>query len=306
MNWNEIKVTAHKKYLDDICAVMSMIDTGLMIEDYSDVSEGMNAVYGELLDESILNRDKNIISVSVYISEDKNYVEAKDYITMRLDELKIEGYCVDVITQNEEEWATAWKKYYKPSKISDSIVVVPSWEEYTPVGDEKIINLDPGMAFGTGTHETTRLCARLLEKYIKPGDEMLDVGTGSGILAVCGALLGASYIYAYDIDSMAVRVAQENADKNNIKNIHCGVSDLLKNVKKQKYGTITANIVADIIIRILPQIGEYLEDDGTFIASGIISQRLDEVREAAKCAGFEEVSALFDNDWCALAFEKRK
>ena len=166
--------------------------------------------------------------------------------------------------------------------------------------------MDPGMAFGTGTHETTRLVVSLLEKYTKKGCRVLDVGTGSGILAICASKLGAGECKAYDIDPVAVRVARENVKDNECNNITCDVSDLLYGVDLSggQYDLVCANIVADIIIRMAPDIGKYMKDDAILLASGIITERSEEVVEAVKANGLRIKEQLTDNGWCALVIEK--
>ena len=163
--------------------------------------------------------------------------------------------------------------------------------------------MDPGMAFGTGTHETTRLCATLLEKYITADSTMLDVGCGSGILAICASKLGAKECYAYDIDPVAVKVAQENVKDNECTNIECGVSDLLKGVKAGKYDVITANIVADIIIRLLPDIGAFMHKDTTLVISGIIDERCADVYKSIKENSFAITEEIHENGWCAISLK---
>ena len=209
MKWTQVKVSGNIKDMDDICAVMTMIDQGLMIEDYSDVTEGLNAMYGELLDENIINADKERVSVSVFISEEKNYAEAVTFLRDRFSLLGLD-VVTEVIGVDEDDWADAWKQYYKPVKCGKNIVIVPLWEKYDAKDTDVIIKMDPGMAFGTGTHETTRLCLALMEKHLKPDMTLMDMGTGSGILAIYGAKMGATKIDAYDIDPVAVRVAKEN------------------------------------------------------------------------------------------------
>jgi ribosomal protein L11 methyltransferase len=167
--------------------------------------------------------------------------------------------------------------------------------------------MDPGMAFGTGTHETTRLVIGLLEKYTKEGQRVLDVGCGSGILAICASKLGAKECRAYDIDEVAVRVARENIEINGCNNITCDQSDLLKQVELEggQYDLVCANIVADIIIRMLPDVGRYMKNDAILLASGIINERADDVMEAFEKFGFEIVEHAIDNGWCAFAIKKK-
>ena len=299
--WTKLTVTGKTADLDGICAVMSMLDNGLMIEDYSDFS--LNGMYGELVDDTILNADRDTVKVSLFVPEDKSFIEYKEYLETRIADLGIdasisfEGVC-------EDDWAESWKQYYKPIPLG-RVTVVPAWEKYEAKEGEILVRMDPGMAFGTGTHETTRLVIQLLESYTKPGCRMLDVGTGSGILAICASKLGARECRAYDIDPMAVRVANENIKDSGLENITCEVSDLLRQVDKSApYDLICANIVADIIIRMTPDVGAYMHENTVLLASGIISERSDDVVECFQKHGFRIVEKLEDNGWCGLAVMK--
>ncbi|MBQ8837262.1 MAG: 50S ribosomal protein L11 methyltransferase [Clostridia bacterium] len=304
MQWIQIKVTGKTEDLDNISAVMSMVENSLFIEDFSDVTT--DGMYGALLDESLLNADKTKAAVSVFIPETKSVAEAMAFIEGQLKTSGIK-YTIETVGCREEDWAESWKKYYHPIKVG-KIVVVPAWEEYTPAEGEITVTMDPGMAFGTGTHETTRLVISMLQKYVKEGDRMLDVGTGSGILSICGSRLGAASCAAYDIDPTAVKVARENIEASGVKNITCDVSDLLRGVDLTggKYNIVAANIVADIIIRMMPDIADYMADDAVLIASGIICPRREEVEKCIAENGFEVFDQLVENDWCALAVRKKK
>ena len=253
-DWTQLKVTVPLEHLDDLVAVMSMVNNNLMIEDFSDID--LKTCYGDLIDESILNADKTIGSVSVFLSADRPFTDEVAFIKDRLTAVGIEGK-FEVIGVNEEDWAHSWKAYYKPLHIGKKMVIVPKWEEYEPQQGEIIVTMDPGMAFGTGTHETTRLVIELLEETVKPGMKVADVGCGSGILAICAAKLGATCCRAYDIDPIAVRVARENIADSGESCVSCDVSDLLKGVdiSDGPYDLICANIVADIIIRMAPDVG---------------------------------------------------
>lgn len=301
-NWTKLTATGKVTDLDTISSVMSMIDNGLMIEDYSDFS--LNGMYGELVDDSILNADKDTVKVSVFVPEERSLPECRAFISERFSTLGIDAQ-ISIEGMREEDWAESWKQYYKPVRLG-RITVVPAWEEYTPTADEVIIRMDPGMAFGTGTHETTRLVIRLMQDEISGGERVLDMGTGSGILSIAASKLGAKSCNAYDIDPVAVKVARENAKDDGCDNITVGVSDLLFGVdlSEGKYDICLANIVADIILRMLPDIEKYVKPDGKIILSGIISPRADEIREAVKSFGYKIIKEEVENDWLAMLVTK--
>jgi ribosomal protein L11 methyltransferase len=296
--WTKITVTGKTRDLDEIVAVMSMLDNGLMIEDFSDFS--LNGMYGELVDDSILNADRETVKVSLFVPEERSLAEYRDFITSRLGALGIKGE-LSADGVNEDDWAESWKQYYKPVPLG-RVTIVPAWEKYTARDGEVTIKMDPGMAFGTGTHETTRLVIRLMQDEDFAGKRVLDVGTGSGILSVCASKLGALHCNAYDIDPVAVKVARENAKDNECENITCGVSDLLRGVDLSdgKYDFCVANIVADIIIRMLPDIKSCLKDGSPLILSGIIGDRADEVRAAVLDLGFTVEKEITENDWVGM------
>ena len=299
--WIQIKVTVKTERLDNLVAIMSMISNGLQIEDYSDIEDRiLDGVYGDLIDESVLKADRTVASVSVYVPDDKPMQDYTMFIEQRMAAEKIDGK-VELISLCEEDWADSWKQYYKPIEIGNRLVVVPMWEKYDAKSDQVIVKMDPGMAFGTGTHETTRLCATLLEKHITKESKMLDVGCGSGILAICASKLGAKECYAYDIDPVAVKVANENVKDNDCTNIECGVSDLLKGVKAGKYDVITANIVADIIIRLLPDISAFMHKETVLVISGIIDERCEDVYKSINENGFVITEEIHENGWCAIS-----
>ena len=297
-SWTKITVSGHTKNLDEIVAVMSMLDNGLMIEDYSDFS--LNGMYGELVDESILNADRDRVSVSLFVPEERNPLEYKEFLETRLPALGIDGE-ISLEGMNEDDWAESWKQYYKPVPLG-RITVVPAWEKYEAREDEIIVRMDPGMAFGTGTHETTRLVIRLMQDENCEGKRVLDVGTGSGILSICASKLGAKWCNAYDIDPVAVKVARDNVESDGCKNITVGVSDLLRGVDRSegKYDFCVANIVADIIIRMLPDIKDYLLPGSPLILSGIIGERAEEVRNEVTKNGFTVEKEINENDWIGM------
>ncbi len=301
--WTQIRVTVKLERLDTLVAIMSMVSNQLQIEDYSDID--LKTCYGDLIDESILNADKSIASVSVYLPAEKSVPECLAFLRERFAAEGLEGIEPEIIGVNEEDWANSWKAYYKPVKIGSRLVIVPAWETYTPAPENLVVRMDPGMAFGTGTHETTRLIIGMLEDYVAPGSRFLDVGTGSGILAICASKLGAGECFAYDIDPMAVRVANENIKDSGLSNITCRVSDLVRDVDRTApYDVICANIVADIIIRMTPDVGALMHDGTVLLASGIIAERCDDVVDCFLSHGFAIVERRIDNGWCALAVKR--
>ena len=301
-NWTKLTVAGKTGELDSIVAVMSMLDNGLMIEDYSDFS--LNGMYGDLVDDSILNADKDTVKVSLFVPEEKNLSEYTSFLKERFSVLGISPE-ITADGMNEEDWAESWKQYYKPIPLG-KVTIVPAWEKYDAKPGEVIIKMDPGMAFGTGTHETTRLVMKIMQDEITGGERVLDVGTGSGILSICASKLGAKSCNAYDIDPVAVKIAKENAEADGCDNVTVGVSDLLRGVDTAggKYDFCVANIVADIIIRMMPDISGYLTDEAPLILSGIISMRADDVRASIRENGFHVVREERENDWLAIMVKK--
>lgn len=299
--WTQIKASGKREYLDVMCAVMSMVDSKIQVEDYGDLDELMlDGVYGDLVDEAVLAADREHASVSVYIPCERPLGEEMSFLRERFSSLGAD-VTVEAVGVSEEDWAETWKQYYRPVKVGRA-VIVPAWEKYDPEPDEITVTMDPGMAFGTGTHETTRLVIGLIDKYMHRGDRVLDLGCGSGILSICASKLGAGECYAYDIDPVAVRVTGENIRDNGTENVHCGVSDLLGSVDRtEKYDLIVANIVADIILRMANDVGGFLKPGGVLIVSGIIDERSSEVTDAFCALGYRILEESHENGWCAAA-----
>ena len=296
--WTKLTATGSVADTDAITSVMSMLDNGLMIEDYSDFS--LNGMYGELVDEQILSADRDTVRVSLFVPEEKPMSEYIAFLKERFAALSLsvtlstEGMC-------EDDWAESWKQYYKPIPLG-RVTVVPAWEPYEAREGEILVRMDPGMAFGTGTHETTRLVMLLMQDVLTGGERVLDVGTGSGILSICASKLGAASCHAYDIDPVAVKVAEDNARADGCDNVTVGVSDLLADVDLSggPFDLCLANIVADIILRMLPDMPRYLRRGAPLILSGIIEPRADEVRDALRANGFAIVREQKENDWVAI------
>ncbi len=299
--WNELTVkvkTEDTARASDVCTVIA--DMGIYVEDYSDLENVVwNIAHVDLIEQELLERDRTHSLIHVYIKQEKDALECVEFIKARLDAEGIE-YETSIVGVNEEDWANNWKQYYHTQRIGKRIVVTPSWEEYTPSGDDVQMRLDPGMAFGTGTHDTTRLCLELLEECVTPETRILDVGTGSGILSVGGVLLGAPSALGVDIDPVAVKVANENAEINEVTEKTEFVCGDLTDKVHGKFEIVTANIVADVIIRLLSTVKNYLLKGGVLIVSGIIDTRADEVENACHEAGFITEKRLEHGGWVAI------
>ena len=299
--WNELTVkvkTEDTARASDVCTVIA--DMGIYVEDYSDLENVVwNIAHVDLIEQELLERDRTHSLIHVYIKQEKDALECVEFIKARLDAEGIE-YETSIVGVNEEDWANNWKQYYHTQRIGKRIVVTPSWEEYTPYGDDVQMRLDPGMAFGTGTHDTTRLCLELLEEVVTPETRILDVGTGSGILSVGGVLLGAPSALGVDIDPVAVKVANENAEINEVQDKTEFVCGDLTDKVHGKFEIVTANIVADVIIRLLSTVKNYLLKGGVLIVSGIIDTRADEVENACHEAGFTTEKRLEHGGWVAI------
>lgn len=299
--WNELTVkvkTEDTARASDVCTVIA--DMGIYVEDYSDLENVVwNIAHVDLIEQELLERDRTHSLIHVYIKQEKDALECVEFIKARLDAEGIE-YETSIVGVNEEDWANNWKQYYHTQRIGKRIIVTPSWEEYTPVEGEVQMRLDPGMAFGTGTHDTTRLCLELLEEVVTPETRILDVGTGSGILSVGGVLLGAPSALGVDIDPVAVKVADENAEINGVTEKTEFVCGDLTDKVHGKFEIVTANIVADVIIRLLSTVKNYLLKGGVLIVSGIIDTRADEVENACHEAGFVTEKRLEHGGWVAI------
>lgn len=307
MKWTHITVKCRKNDSEKVQAIMSMVDAGLEIEDFSDVEENLMQIYGELIDESILHADRSVCKIGLYLSEEKDPEEALRFLEMRFAEEKL-SLSPSCETIDEEDWADNWKQYYKPLRVGRHIVIRPPWEECALGKDDIEVVMDPGMAFGTGTHETTRLCLTLLEKYLRKGDRVLDVGTGSGILSIAAVKLGAASADAYDLDPTAVRVANENFAANGVDDrAVCAVSDLLGGVDRARapFDFVCANIVADILLRMAPDVSSFMARGGRLAVSGVIEERRDDVVGAMERGGLTLTEELREADWCAILFTRK-
>lgn len=307
MDWTEIKIEIAASQVDAAAAIAQMVvPYGIYIEDYSDLlTEAPKIAHIDLIDEDLLAKDPAKAVIHVYISPDDNPAEAIAFLREKLTAVGI-GQSISTEAVKQEEWSTAWKQYYHPLHLGRRLVVCPSWESYERAPDEVVLTLDPGMAFGTGSHDTTRLCLELLEEHCAPGRTVLDVGSGSGILAIASVLLGCDHADGVEIDPTAVRVAQENSAINHTGDrvtFHCG--DLVEKVSGS-YDIVCANIVADIIIRLLPDAGRFMKPEAVLICSGIIDEREADVLAAVEKNGFAVRDRRESGGWVALACVKKE
>ncbi|MBC2390072.1 50S ribosomal protein L11 methyltransferase [Listeria booriae] len=307
MKWSEIEIHSVNEAVEPITyALNDSGASGVSIEDSADLTREHEDRFGEIYDLQAADYPAEGVIIKAYFLTTDDFLAMVPEIEARIRglaafDIPLGDLTFQVNEVNDEEWATAWKKYYHPVKITDYITVVPTWEDYTPeTDDEMIIELDPGMAFGTGTHPTTQLCVQALEKIVKPGDEVIDVGTGSGVLSIASAKLGAKSVLATDLDEVAVRAARENIAQNHCENIvTIQQNDLLKGIT-QKADVIVANILAEVIVLFPEDVHAALKPNGIFIASGIIEPKREMVTEALIEAGLTVYHTEQITDWVAI------
>lgn len=294
---------------------------GVTIEEPVDNNKPRDTSLGEFYDIPPNDIPEGEVWLSGYFPEGIDMEAVIKEVSQRSEELRefdIDpgSIIISVKDVNDDDWANNWKQYFKPLRVSSQLTIKPTWEEYTPQNaDEKIIELDPGMAFGTGTHPTTTLCLRALEGIIHDGDDVIDVGTGSGILAIGACLLGASRVLALDLDPVAVTIAGENVTLNNLEEkITVVESDLLSVITKGvglelgitvPVRVVVANILAEVILLFPDDVYQALQPGGYFIASGIYKNKEQVVREGLLAAGFEIEETAREEDWIAFVARKR-
>ena len=319
MKWIEITVFTTDQGLDPVCARLDMLGIAQTVIEQS--RESVQAFLNDMakywdyadLDELAAGEGPCVKAYVADVEENRGIVEAvKDSFTaLKREDVGIDLGTLRVVarTTDEEDWANNWKIYYKPLRIGDRLLIRPSWEEAMPEG-RIVLSLDPGMAFGTGSHHTTRMCLELLEQTVRPGDRMLDLGCGSGILSIAALLLGAREAVGVDIDPIAQKIAYENAAMNEIGGDRYRVlignvlddAQLVEEICHTQYEVVTANIVASVIVELCKTV-PMLIAGGKFIASGIIRDRLDDVLEALREQGFHVLDVRYAEDWCAVLAE---
>ena len=302
MNWTEITVKIPIEYTDTAAAIANMtVPYGIYIEDYSDLeAKAEEIAHIDLIDEELINKDRTEALIHIYISECDNAAEALAFLKERLTAENIPFSC-GAEGVNDADWSENWKKYFHATEIGDKLAIVPSWEEYDNKENRKILHIDPGAAFGTGTHATTSLCLSMLENYVAEGSKMLDIGCGSGILSIASVLLGAETAVGVDIDAQSVKTAKENAELNNVSGkTEYIVGDLADKING-KYNVVCANIVADVVIRLLGDVRAFMEENAVLLVSGIIDARENDVLAAAEKHGFKVKEKQYKDNWCAFA-----
>lgn len=306
--WIEVRVITKSEALEPVSGIFYSLDCkGVAIEDPEDIlGREQGPLTWDFADINVLEHKGKFAVVKAYFAEEDNIEEILGYVNEKLVELKEIGIDlgeakVEHEKMYEEDWANTWKQYYKPSKVGEKIVVKPIWEEYEQKEGELVVNLDPGMAFGTGTHETTRMCIQALEKYVKEESTVFDVGCGSGILAIAAAKLGAKLAVGVDLDPVAVESSIENVGYNNLNNIEILHGNLVE-VIDGKSDIVVANILAEIICILTDDVKRVMKDGGVFITSGIIHDRVDMVCEKLEATGFEVIEKNRDGEWnCIVA-----
>ena len=302
-NWIEIKVTVPVANIDRTAEIVGVtVPYGMYIEDYSNLEkEAWEIANIDLIDEDLLKKDRTKGIVHIYIDEDANPFEAVSFIENRLNAEGI-PYEIETFHCNKEDWENNWKQYFKPVEVGRKLLIHPIWIDDFDANGRTVLHLEPGIAFGTGTHETTRLCMELLEQYVDENTVMLDVGCGSGILSVAGMLLGAKRVVGVDIDELAVKVAEQNGAMNGLyppafTMQHGNLTDRVSG----QYSVITANIVADAIMELTPAVKPFMLPGAVYIVSGIIDTRAAEVAAVLLRNGFRILERREENGWVCMS-----
>ncbi len=311
MNYTQLAIETTTEAVEAISyLLMEQGVGGVEIEDPQDLLMSTKSPTSwDYVESELTNRDPNKVIIKAYFPEHVNHIEKIADLNIKIDAMReylnVGRGTILTVHMEEEEWANEWKKYYKLTPIGKNIIIKPTWEAYTPQSDQEIIiELDPGMAFGTGTHETTSMCMELLEHYIRPHDMVLDIGTGSGILGITAAKLGAKQVIGVDLDQTAVKVAEENIEENKVSNImEVRYGDLLE-VVKEKGNIVVANIIADVIIPLSQTVTNVMLEDGLFISSGIIEDRINDVRQAIEI-NFDIIEIIRKGEWAAIVAKKK-
>jgi ribosomal protein L11 methyltransferase len=314
MNYIEVKIFTTTYGIDHVTTLLLDLDIdAFVVEDAHDFETFLSSKKPydwDYVDDQLMELMEIETCIILYLDESKEGEDKLRLLNNKVDALKEsdkEGVfgrlLVETILVCDDDWKDNWKKFFKPTRISSRIIVKPTWEQYDKIDENEIvINVDPGMAFGTGTHETTSMCLRLLEKYIENGvDDVLDLGCGSGILAISASLLGAKSSTGVDIDPMAVSVSNDNINLNGLKNkVNVFQGDLTKGLNI-KADIIVANLVTELILVLLEDIKAHLKGKSIFIASGILIEKQEIIAEALRESGFSIIDIVNEGDWAAVS-----
>ena len=303
MEWTDIRLTVAKADAENAEAVATLIaEGGIYIEDYSDIEQQVAEIaHVDLIEQELLDKPRDTVIIHLYLEPGASQVETLALIAARMEAAGI-PYTVETEGVEQEDWQNGWRKYYHPMDIGKRLAIVPSWQEYDT--DRVKLILDPGLAFGTGGHETTSLCLEALDERVRGGERVLDIGTGSGILAIAALKLGAGSAEGVDIDPVAVRTAGENAALNGVADKLTVLVGDLSDKASGRYDIITANIVANAIISLAPAVPGLMAENATFIASGIIDSRKDEVIAGLEKAGLAVVEVKEKRGWECIVCKK--
>lgn len=306
MDWTEIKISVPSQDVETAENIAQMVvPYGIYVEDYSDLEQAAWEIAKiDLIDEDLLNKDRTKAIVHIYIPPHENPSEAVAFLTERYTAEKI-PHDIDIAVCRNQDWENNWKDYFKSIPVGKKLMIHPVWDDDFDPGDRAVLDIEPGLAFGSGGHDTTRLCLEMMEDYVIRDTEFLDVGCGSGILSVSALLLGAKKAVAVDIDPLAVKKARENAELNGFDETrYTALEGDLADKVTGKYNVVAANIVADVIILFCSQVKEFMSDDAVFITSGIIDTREPDVLEAFKKYGFSIVERRERGGWLCFALKK--
>ncbi|MCM1330216.1 MAG: 50S ribosomal protein L11 methyltransferase [Ruminococcus sp.] len=321
MNWTEVNIFTTTEGIDPVCGCLLGIGvTGFVIKDAKDFEEFLADKTGnwDYIDDDLMNLRDCETCVTVYLPDDTQGADMLSALRSEMSALaerdtdKAFGrLAVELANVREEDWANNWKQYFKPLTVGEKLVIKPSWEEYAENDGRTVLEIDPASSFGTGQHNTTQLCLELIEENLRPGDRVLDLGCGSGILSIAAMLLGAKEVTAVDVSQNSVETAKENAAKNRIPaekyRAYCGdiVGDgaLVEKIG-EGYDIIAANIVADVLIAMSPLFEKFLKMGGTLILSGIITERCNEVMDAVSAQGYDTRQLKSKDGWAALSFKR--
>ena len=305
MDWTEITAKVPTEKTDEAAAIANMtVPYGIYIEDYTNLeADAEEIAHIDLIDDELVNKDRTHSIIHMYIAESDNAIEAVSYLRERFTACGIDNE-IKCELVDDANWNENWKKYFKAFEIGEKLAICPSWENYNNKDNRTVISLDPGAAFGTGSHATTSLCLEILEKRVTNDTTVLDIGTGSGILAIAADLLGAKSAIGVDIDAQSVKTAIANAEINGVsEKTEFLVGDLAEKVSGQ-YDIVCANIVADVVMRLFDNVANFMKDDGILIVSGIIDMRALEVEKSAIEHGFKITESLMREEWHAYVLTK--